>query len=110
RVGIAIRRLFFQAFEDYPIERRREDRILKAQRIRLPVDDAVDDLANRFAEKRLLAGNQFIEYHAETEYVRTMVEFAAEQLFGAHVMRRADEHPGLSQAAGKCGSVGQTVL
>src|SRR5206468_300645 len=74
------------------------------------VDDGVDGLADRLAEKRSLAGDQLVEHRAKTENVRAMVQLAAEGLLRTHVMGRANQYPRLRLRGRQPRGVTQPVL
>lgn len=68
------------------------------ERRRISVHMAKHDLVGTAALKRRLPGERFKEDHAERVDIRAVVGGAFARLFGRHVARGADGHPGAGEA------------
>ena len=61
---------------------------------RILVRDRVKDLHRRVVFEWRRAGDHLVQQHGDGEEIGTTVDDAAEDLFGRHVARRADDHAG----------------
>ena len=92
-----IARIFFQAALDDMLERRRRQRLNLRYRRRAAGDDRGDETRSRFAFEGAFACGHLVEQGAEGEDVRARVGFHAFELFGRHVLERADDRSFLGQ-------------
>ena len=70
-------------------------RVVEArQRLGLLREDALGRLRHRRAGERRASGEHLVEHRPEREQIGAMVDLAAAQLLGRHVVQRAQHHPG----------------
>jgi hypothetical protein len=82
------------------VEMRREVRVERAWQGRRLVDHLVDDGRDAVALVRPLAGQRLVGHHREREEVGLVRDRGAENLFGRHVGRRAEELAGRGHGRG----------
>ena len=79
-----------QAFLDDAIQQRRRQRLVRRHRRRIAVQDRRNQAGLARAFERPLAGDHLVDDRPEGENVRAAVGFLPLELFGSHVLNRAE--------------------
>src|SRR5436190_10419976 len=87
-------RILLETLSRYRFERFRNIASKFTEGFLFGMNNLVDDLGRGRTRKWRLAGNHFVEDHAERKDIRAMIDFFAESLLRTHVLRRSHDLAG----------------